>query len=208
MPLIDKLIEDNVLITPKIISAFKKIKRADFLPTELIAASDLDEPLPIGYGQTNSQPFTVAFMFEKLQPEPGDKILDIGCGTGWTTALAAEIVGRKGSVCGMEIVPELKIAAENNLKKFDNFFSRRVKFFLGDGRLGLPEFAPFDKIMVSAASAQIPPPLLEQLKIGGRLILPIGEEFSIQSLVLIQKTAAEIKRTNFPGFVFVPLIKP
>jgi len=207
MSLIDDLIKDKILRTPEIISAFKKIKRADFLPAELLSLADLNEPLSIGYGQTNSQPFTVAFMLEKLQPKPGDRILDVGCGSGWTTALAAEIVGKRGRIYGIEIVPELKKLAETNLKKYDFISSGRVKIFLGDGRLGLPEAAPFDKIIVSAATAEIPKPLLKQLKIGGRMILPLGGEFRVQALALIEKTAGgKLRQTDFPGFVFVPLI--
>jgi len=208
MSLIDDL-KDKILRTPEIISAFRKIKRADFLPPELASSADFNEPLPIGYGQTNSQPFTVAFMLEKLQPSPGDRILDVGCGSGWTTALAAEIVGKRGRIYGIEIVPELKKLAETNLKKYDFISSGRVKIFLGDGRLGLPRHAPFDKIIVSAATAEIPKSLLQQLKIGGRMILPLGGEFRVQALALIEKTAGgKLRRTDFPGFVFVPLIKP
>lgn len=209
MTLIDSLIRDKILKTPEIIAAFKQIKRADFLPLELVASADLDEALPIGYGQTNSQPFTVAFMFEKIKPQSGDRILDVGCGSGWTAALAAEIVGQQGRVYGVEVVPALSKLAETNVGKYDFIASGRVKIYSGDGRLGLPGEAPFDKIIVSAASADIPAALAEQLKTGGRMILPIGRDFRIQSLALIEKTAGgELKRTDFPGFVFVPLIKP
>jgi protein-L-isoaspartate(D-aspartate) O-methyltransferase len=208
MSLVDKLIEDAILKTPVIISAFKKIRRVDFLPARLAPSADLDEPLPIGHGQTNSQPFTVAFMMEKLQPRPGDRILDVGCGSGWTSALLAEIVGKKGRVYGIEVVPELAKLAETNIKKYDFTATGRVKIFTGDGRCGLEGFAPFDKISVSAATEKIPEPLLAQLKIGGRMILPLGRQSKVQALVLIEKIEdGELKRTEFPGFMFVPLIK-
>lgn len=208
MTLVDNLIKNKILRTPEIIAAFRKIKRIDFLPPELALSADLDEALPIGYGQTNSQPYTVAFMFEKLLPCPGDKILDVGCGSGWTTALAAEIVGEKGRVYGVEVIPELSKLAETNIAKYDFTGSGRVKIILGDGRLGLPGEAPFDKIIVSAATAEIPQQLTAQLKIGGRMIIPLGRKFNIQSLSLIEKKAGgELKQTDFPGFVFVPLIK-
>jgi len=208
MSLIDSLVKEKILQTPEIISAFKMIRRADFLPPDLAASAELDEALPIGYGQTNSQPYTVAFMLEKLQPKPGDRILDVGCGSGWTTALAAEIVGEQGSVYGVEIVPELMKLAEANVAKYGFIKSARVKIYLGDGRYGLPALAPFDKIIVSAATAVLPAPLGEQLKYGGRMILPIGRENSAQSLVLVEKTASgRLQQTAFPGFVFVPLIK-
>ena len=207
MTIVEDLIKNKILQTPDIISAFRKISRAVFLPPQMASLAELDEPLSIGQGQTNSQPFTVAFMFEKLQPNLGDRILDVGCGSGWTTALAAEIAGARGRVYGIEIISELLKAAEINLKKYDYVTSGRAKLFLGDGRLGLPGKAPFDKIIVSAATEEIPKLLLEQLKIGGRMILPLGRVSGVQSLALIEKRAGgKLKRTDFPGFVFVPLI--
>lgn len=208
MNLIDELIKEGVLKTPEIISAFKKIKREDFVLPKDRAEAEINAPLPIGHGQTISQPFTVAFMLELLQPEAGDKILDVGSGSGWTTALLAEIAGETGRVCGVEIIEELKKIGDENIKKY-NFFERgMVKTFLADGNKGLPELSSFDKILVSAAAEKISVPLRAQLKIGGRLVIPVGERYATQDIVAIDKIGEnEFKEKRYPGFVFVPLVK-
>jgi len=115
--LIDSLIEDGWLKTPRIIEAFRKIKRADFMSDDIKNLAELNEALPIGYGQTISQPLTVAFMLEQLQPEPCQKILDIGSGSGWTSALLAHIVGLEGKVIAIEIIPKLKEFGKRNTAK-------------------------------------------------------------------------------------------
>ncbi len=209
MDLAARLIGQKIIVKPEIAWAFKKIDRADFLPPEVKSGAEIDQPLAIGFGQTNSQPSTVAFMLEKLAPEAGEKILDVGCGSGWTTALLAEIVGRQGRVCGLEIIPELKKQAEKNVGRYGFIKSGRATITLGDGRKGLPALAPFDRILVSAASGDLPGPLLDQLAAGGKMILPISDGRDGQSMVLIAKDRHnKIKRTIFPGFLFVPLVKP
>lgn len=199
--LIDQFINDGTLKTPSIIKAFKKIKRSDFLPPELVAEELVNAPLPIGAGQTNSQPYTVAFMLELLQAQEGDRILDIGSGSGWTTALLANIIGSSGQVYAIERIAELKEFGQNNLKKYN--FSN-VEFFCQDGHDGLPKAAPFDRILVSAAAIELPPALKSQLKVGGRLVIPTAD----QAIKLIIKRAEnKFEQEEYPGFIFVPLIR-
>lgn len=208
MSLIDDLIKSGYLKTPEIIEAFKKIKRADFVLPDDVDKADLNAPLSIGDGQTISQPATVAFMLEKLRPRAGDEILDVGAGSGWTTALLKQIVGAKGKVYGLERIERLKNFAERNIDKYGFIKSGGVHIFYSDGFNGLPERAPFDKILVSAASEEIPEALLSQLKVGGRLVLPVGRRFESQSITVVDKISeAEFKKKAYPGFIFVPLIK-
>lgn len=204
--LIQELINQGYLKSPQIIEAFKKVRREDFLPQNLKEEAALNIPLPIGYGQTISQPLTVAFMLELLQPQKGEKILDVGAGSGWVAALLAQIVGENGKIYAIELIPELKKFGEENAAKY-NFFEKGIaEFFCSDGADGLPDKAPFDKIHIAAAALKIPEPLKEQLKIGGRLVMPVGESFS-QSLVLLEKKGKnKYKEIHYPGFVFVPLI--
>lgn len=199
MPLIDFLIKDNWLKTPRIIVAFRKIKRVDFLSEDMKDIAELNEALPIGNGQTISQPLVVAFMLEQLQPESGDKILDVGSGSGWTTALLAEIVGADGKIIAIETVPELKEFGEKNTTKWG-----QALFILGDGSKGYAREAPYDKILCSAsAQKEIPKAWKEQLKIGGRIVAPVGSSIWL----LIKKSSTEFEEVEHPGFAFVPLIE-
>ncbi len=199
---------EHVYKTPEIIRAFKKIKREDFLLPEDKSQAKIDNALPIGYGQTISQPAVVTFMLELLQPEAGDKILDVGSGSGWTTALLAEIAGKRGKVYSIERILELKNFGEQNISKYGFIKEGRVTIIHGDGYAGLPKYAPFDKILVSAAAVKTPPQLLAQLKIKGRMVIPIGKQYESQELVLYKKTGKnKFKIEHFPGFVFVPLVK-
>ncbi len=206
--LIDELIQSDYLKSPEIINAFKKIKREDFLLPGDEDKADINAPLSIGHSQTISQPLTVAFMLELLQAKKGDKVLDVGSGSGWTAALLAEIIGEKGKVYGLERIEELKEFAEKNIKKY-NFISKGIaQIFCSDGYKGLPKFAPFDKIIVAAAAEKIPKELLKQLKVGGRMVLPVGRQYESQDIVVIDKVGEnKFKEKRFPGFVFVPLIK-
>lgn len=212
--LINQLIREGTLKTPIIISAFQKINRADFMLPEDQDEAEGNYPLSIGHGQTISQPFTVAFMLELLQPQPGDKVLDIGSGSGWTTALLAEIVGPKGQVFAIERIPELKEFGENNFKNHVLALNRasaassgsRVQFLCSDGWQGLPSQSPFDRILVSAAAREIPQKLLDQLAVGGRLVIPVGK-FEQAITVVDRASEKEYKEKRYPGFVFVPLVQ-
>ena len=202
MALIEELIQSDYLKTQNIISAFKKIKRSDFVLEEFKDESEGNYPLPIGYDQTISQPLTVAFMLELLQPKQGDKILDIGSGSGWTTALLASIVGEKGKVYGIEIIPELKEFQNKNISKYNYIKKGIVEIFCADGTKGLPDKKPFDKILVSAMSSKIPIALKDQLKIGGRMVIPISDGISL----LIKKSKDTFDEKHYSGFSFVPLV--
>ena len=209
MGLIDFLISEGYLKTPKIIEAFQKIKREDFLPKDLKNLSEIDEALPIGHQQTISQPAVVAFMIEKLMPEPGQKILDIGSGSGWTTALLAYIVSNgdslklKGKVISIEIIPALKEFGESNTERYNFIKKKIVKFICGDGSKGYKKEAPYDKILCSAsAQEEIPKAWKEQLKIGGIIVAPVKNSI----WTIIKKSESDFEEKEYPGFVFVPLI--
>jgi len=210
MTLIDSLIEEGWLKTQRIIGAFRKIKRIDFLPEDIKDLAELNEALPIGFGQTISQPLVVAFMIELLNPKPGEKILDVGSGSGWTTALLAEIVGEKGKVIAIEIIPELMEFGKKNVEKYNFIEKGVVEFICADGSKGYPKAASrpelaewFDKILASASAREIPKAWKEQLKIGGRIVTPIGTSIWL----FVKKSEKEFEEIEYPGFVFVPLIE-
>jgi len=197
--LIESLIKEGWLENPGIIKAFKEAKRKDFLPKDMRHLSELDEALPIGDGQTISQPLVVAFMIEQLKPKPGDKILDIGSGSGWTTALLSHIVGSRGKVIAIELVPELKEAGERNAAKY---VKNRAEFICADGSKGYKKEAPFDGILVSASAGKISKAWKDQLKVGGKIVAPIKHSI----WVIKKKSEKEFKEKEYSGFVFVPLI--
>ena len=208
--LVKHLVDSGVLETSEIIAAFQKFDRADFVQKEYLDEAYEDHPLPIGHGQTISQPSTVAFMLELLQPKAGEKILDVGSGSGWTTALLAQIVGPSGKVFGVELIPALADFGRKNLEKY-NFSWAEIRS--AGEKVGLAEEAPFDKILVSASGEEIPQELISQLKIGppaspekrggqgGRMVIPVQNSvWKIDKL-----TKSEVRKEEFPGFVFVPL---
>lgn len=182
---------------------FKKIKREDFVLAQDKKHASVDAPLSIGYGQTISQPLTVAFMLELLQPVAGDKILDVGSGSGWQTAMLAQIVGAKGKVFAIERVPELKEMGEQNVSKYNFVKKGIVQFFCADGTKGLAEHAPFDKIIAAASGKKLPVAWKDQLKVGGRIVVPIKDSIWL----FVKKSEQEFEEKEFPGFVFVPLIE-
>lgn len=209
MNLVDNLIKEGWLKTDSIIAAFRKIKREDFVPEDIKNLAELNEALPIGFGQTISQPLTVAFMLELLQPEAGDKILDIGAGSGWTAALLAEIVGRPskagypGKVVAIEVISKLKEFGEKNVAKYGFIEKKIVEFICADGSEGFQKYSPYDKILVSAASSSgVPEELKKQLKIEGKLVCPIENSIWL----FIKKNAKVFEKKEYPGFVFVPLV--
>ena len=200
--LIDYLVRIKTLKTPKIIKAFREINRKDFVREDLKEMAYEDKPLPIEYGQTISQPLVVAFMLEHLQPKPGDKILDIGSGSGWTTALLAHIVGEKGKVIAIELIPELMQFGRKNVSKY-NFTKKGIaQFICVDGSKGYSKEAPFDKILASASAKEIPQAWKKQIKIDGRIVASIKSSIWL----FIKKNEKEFHETEFPGFVFVPLV--
>jgi protein-L-isoaspartate(D-aspartate) O-methyltransferase len=199
--LVDELIKGGYLKTSTLIEAFREVNRADFVPEELKEDAYMNAPLPIGFDQTISQPLTVAFMLELLLPQPGEKILDVGTGSGWQAAIIAHTVGDSGKVIAVERIQELKEMADRHIAQYEDF-KDRIEIILGDGSKGYEKEAPYDKIIVAAAADEIPPAWKEQLKIGGVIVAPVGA-----SVVIINKVDAEKFETKeYYGFSFVPLI--
>jgi len=201
--LIEQLKAQAYLKSLQIIKAFEKIKRKDFVLEQDQEQADVNAPLSIGYGQTISQPLTVAFMLELLQPQTGDKILDVGSGSGWQTAMLAHIVGKQGKVLAIERVPELKKLGEENVSKYNFVKKGIVQFFCADGTKGLAERAPFDKIIAAASGKRLPVAWKKQLKVGGRIVVPIKDSIWL----FVKRSEHEFEEKEFPGFVFVPLIE-
>ena len=202
--LLNELIKGGYLKTPRLVEAFREIDRLDFVPKELAHEACGNYPLPIGYGQTISQPLTVAFMLELLEPKAGEKILDVGSGSGWTTALLACVVGEKGRVFAVERIEGLCRFGEANVRKYNFVEKGIVKFLCGDGSRGLPEDAPFDKILAGAAALDdVPEEWKKQLKVHGRIVAPV-----LTSVVVLDKIGEnKFKAREYFGFSFVPLVR-
>jgi protein-L-isoaspartate(D-aspartate) O-methyltransferase len=200
----DRMVEDQIISRgikdPAVLAAMRRVPRHRFVPTSYSRRAYADGALPIGYGQTISQPSLVAFMTEALALRGTEKVLEIGTGSGYQAAVLAEIVPH---VFSIEILEPLAKQAARTLADLDY---KNVTVRAGDGYRGWPEEAPFDAIIVTAASDHVPQPLLEQLAIGGRLILPLGE--SLQQLVLYRRTRDGYERRALVPFVqFVPLVR-
>jgi protein-L-isoaspartate(D-aspartate) O-methyltransferase len=200
--LIRDLIESGYLKSGSIIGAFEKIDRIDFVPEDSKHEAYINIALPIGYGQTISQPLTVAFMLELLDLRSGQIILDVGSGSGWTTALLAEITGEKGKVIAVERIKKLFEIGKSSVGKYSFIKKGIAEFHLADGSVGFPKEAPFDRILVSASSQGIPEELRSQLKIGGKMVIPVRN-----SIIYIErKSENNFFEKEFPGFAFVPLV--
>ncbi|MAF79506.1 protein-L-isoaspartate O-methyltransferase [bacterium] len=199
--LIQELKDENYLETPSIIQAFEKVDRKDFVPKDQEEYAYLNSALPIGHKQTISQPLVVAFMLELLEPKRGEKILDIGSGSGWQTALLAHIVEKDGKIIAIERIPELAQNAKANLADYPKLL-KRIEMLDGDASKGFEQNAPYDKIISVASARKIPNEWKEQLKIGGHIVAPVRE-----SIIRLEKTSADkFKKKEFYGFAFVPLI--
>jgi protein-L-isoaspartate(D-aspartate) O-methyltransferase len=201
----EKMVKDQIekrgVNDKLVLKAMRNVKRHLFVPEERIADAYDDGPLPIGYGQTISQPYIVAYMTEVIQPKPEFKVLEIGTGSGYQAAVLAEIVKE---VYTIEIVPELANAATQRLKKLGY---SKVKVKQADGYYGWKENGPYDAIIVTAAAEFVPPPLIEQLKENGKIVIPIGSPFMTQTLMLIEKNGKKIKTKNLLPVRFVPFTR-
>jgi protein-L-isoaspartate(D-aspartate) O-methyltransferase len=197
LDMVEYQIEARGIKEPQVIQAMKAVPRHEFVPKPLRAVAYSDGPLPIGEDQTISQPYIVAFMTEAMKLQPYHKVLEIGTGSGYQAAVLAEIVD---SVYTIEIIESLGKGAETLLQRlgYGNIFVR-----IGDGYRGWPEAAPFDAIIVTAAPDHIPQPLIDQLKVGGHLVIPVGKFF--QELVRITKTSDGTIRENLLPVRFVPM---
>lgn len=199
--LVKYLLTTGALSTPRITKAFLMVDRAEFVTASLQAQAYDDNPLPIGLGQTISQPSTVAFMLELLQPRLNDKILEVGAGSGYVAALLSKIVGKSGLVVAMERHRELTRQIKDNIARY-NF--KQLKILTADGSKGNQQYAPYDKIIISAAAAEMPKEIMEQLAPKGRMVVPVGRE--LQSMTLIERQGDKLVQRSFPGFIFVPLV--
>ncbi|MCI0745291.1 MAG: protein-L-isoaspartate(D-aspartate) O-methyltransferase [Verrucomicrobia subdivision 3 bacterium] len=182
----------------RVLAAMGKVPRHELVPAELRGLAYADQPLFIGHGQTISQPFIVAFMTDKLNPKPTDRVLEIGTGSGYQAAVLSELVAQ---VYTIEIIEPLAHRAEADLKRLGctNVFVRA-----GDGYKGWPEAAPFDAIIVTCAPDRVPQPLVDQLKQGGRMVIPVGPLYD-QNLYLLEKSGSKVKRTAILPVLFVPM---
>jgi protein-L-isoaspartate(D-aspartate) O-methyltransferase len=184
-------------------NALRKYRREFFVPDELKHLAYRDSPISIGFNQTISQPSTVVVMTEALNIKEGDKVLEIGTGSGWQSSILSYLVGEKGHVYSIEILEDLAEFARANFEKVG---VKNVEVIVKDGSLGLQEKAPFDRIIVTAACPDVPKPLFEQLRIGGEMVLPIGNLY-LQEMFLIRKLRdGRSIRKSLGNYMFVPLI--
>ena len=199
LEMVSSQIQARGVRNPHVLEAMRKVERHRFIPTDDQAFAYRDGPVAIGQGQTISQPYIVACMTEVLEPQPSDRVLEIGTGSGYQTAVLAELVAEVHTV---ENVERLAKRAEMTLNQLGY---GNISFRSGDGHLGWPEAAPFDKIIVTAAPAKLPKVLLDQLKPGGRMIVPVGRWR--QELVLIRHTPDGCRRERLMPVRFVPMVK-
>lgn len=199
--MVKQQIENRGIKDQLTLEAMKKVPRHKFVPPNLLDRAYDDGPLPIGYGQTISQPYIVAYMTEVINPKPEQKILEIGTGSGYQAAVLSEIVD---SVYTIEIITELYSSSNKRLKElgYKNVICKNA-----DGYYGWKQAAPFDAIVVTAAAEHIPPPLIEQLKDGGKMIIPVGSPFLNQTLILVEKHGKEITTTSLLPVRFVPFTR-
>jgi protein-L-isoaspartate(D-aspartate) O-methyltransferase len=201
LDMVERQIRQRGVVDPRVLDAMRSVPRERFVPADAVASAYDDSPLSIGFGQTISQPYIVAYMSEALAVQPGHKVLEIGTGSGYQAAVLGRLARE---VYTIEIVPELARRAGATLREL-GFGNVQVRE--GDGYAGWPEHAPFDRIMVTAAPDQIPKPLLEQLAPGGRLVIPVGAQGREQWMTIVDKTSSgTVERRTIP-VLFVPFTR-
>lgn len=198
--LVRHLVRSGHISKPEIVKAMENVCRHLFVPENVQKYAYEDCPLEIGLDQTISAPHMVGIMVESLDIRAGQKILEIGTGLGYHSAIVSSVLGESGHVYTIECHPELAVSAKEKLKDYQN-----VTVIVGDGSKGLKEYAPYDRIFVTCAAPDIPEPLIEQLKENGKLLIPVGERF-MQDLILLEKKNNKISKRNLGGCVFVPLV--
>ncbi len=203
--LVRRLQEIGYIKTDKVKKAMEKVPREEFLPASNRPYAYADQPLPIGEGQTISAPHMVSMICEILSLEEGMKVLEIGTGFGYNAAVVAEILGPTGHLYSIERIDSLAEIAKDNLKRTG--YGDNVTVILGDGTKGYKKEAPFDRIYGTASAPSVPEPLKDQLKIGGRLLVPVGEQVYFQDLIcILRKSEDEFDKRSIGGVAFVPMI--
>ena len=200
--LIDYWRRSGTIKDEKLLEAFREVPRELFIKDGFEEEAYGDYPLPIGMGQTISQPTTVMIMTQALELKEGQKVLEVGAGSGWQAAIIGKIVGEKGKVITTEIIAELAEFARKNINKAK---IKNVKVINYDGSQGYKKEAPYDRCIITAACPQIPPPIIEQLKEGGIVVAPVGSLAFGQSMIKLRKKSKELIKENLGSFVFVPL---
>jgi len=199
----DRMVETQIAARgigdERVLSAMRSVPRHIFIPEAARAAAYGDYPLPIGHGQTISQPYIVAMMTSLLEVRPHDRVLEIGAGSGYQAAILGTLAQE---VISIERIPEVAHLAQRNLATAG---ITSVRVIVGDGTLGYPERAPYDGVLITAATPSVPPPLIDQLAEGGRLVAPVGSR-DLQELVRLTRKGSELSREFFGGVVFVPLL--
>ncbi len=201
--LVESLKHRGYITSKSVEEAMLRVPREQFLPVGIREEAYVDSPLPIGEGQTISAPHMVAIMAEALELKPGQRILEVGTGSGYHAAISAELIAPDGHIWTMERISSLAAFAEENLKKAG--YANLVTVIFGDGSKGLPDKAPFDRIFVAAGAPDIPKPLTDQLEDGGRLLVPVGGRY-YQDLIRVTRRGPRLSKENLGGCVFVPLI--
>lgn len=201
----ERMVEEQIrargVTDEAVLQAVQQTPRHEFVLSDYLSQAYDDHPLPIGYGQTISQPYIVALMTELIELQPGDKVLEIGSGSGYQAAILAAITDQ---VYTIEIIPEL---AERAQQTFDRLGYDKIIATQADGYWGWEEYAPFDAIIVTAAPDHVPQPLVNQLADGGKMVIPIGPPGGYQSLWVLERQGEEITRRNWGGVIFVPLTR-
>ncbi len=194
-------LEEEGIIDRRVLKAMESIPRHEFVQEDLEIEAYSNMPLPIGYDQTISQPYTIAFMLEALELNKGNKVLEIGTGSGYNASLIAEIIGKEGKVYTVEIIPELVELARRNIGRLG---INNIKIIQGDGSVGYEKEKPYDRIIITAGAPKIPEALVKQLKTGGIIIGPVGSTYS-QNMVRIKKKKEGLTKEDLGEFIFVPL---